>query len=446
MVEPIDTLDREQRRKKMKECKYNVFKLKIDDIYLDFLTDSGTSAMSDHQWAEMFKTRQAYAGSGSYYKLKEAMEEIFGFEYFVPVHQGRAAENILFSKLVDSGSYVPNNMHFDTTKANVKHKGGNPVNLVREEAFEPEKEVPFKGNMDTDKLEEFIEEKREENIPMVMLTVTNNTGGGQPVSMSNINEVSEIAHSHGLPLYLDACRFAENAYLIQQKEEGYKDKSVREISREMFSYADGCTFSGKKEGLTNIGGLLCTNNEELYKEIRNLLTIVEGFPTYGGMACRDLAALARGMYESTEERYQKYRREQVKYLYDQLEEEGVPLMKPCGGHAVYVDGKRFLPQVDSQNFPAQTLTAQLYVESGIRAVELGQSCFGEKDENGNIVPVDLDLMRITIPRRVYTKNQLEYTADSVIDLYEKRDEIKGLRRTYAPELLGHFLAEFEPVE
>lgn len=446
MVEPIELPERKERIEKIKESKYNVFKLKVEDIYIDLLTDSGTSAMSDEQWSEMLKTTQAYAGSDSYYKLEDAVEEIFGFEHFVPVHQGRVAENILFSLLVEEGDYVPNNMHFDTTEANVANQGGNPVNLVIDQAYDAEKEVPFKGNMDSEKLESFIEEKGKENIPLIMITITNNTGGGQPVSMKNIRKMSEIAHENDIPFYLDACRFAENAYFIKKREEGYGNKTIREITKEMFSYADGCTFSGKKEGLTNIGGLLCTRNKELHKEMRNLLTVIEGFPTYGGMACRDLAALAKGIYESTKEGYQEYRHEQIKYLYNLLDEAGVPLMKPCGGHAVFIDGKSFLPHLEPEKFPAQSLTAQLYIESGIRAVELGQSCFGETDEDGNLIPAKLDLMRLAIPRRVFTKNQLEYVAESVIDLYKNKEKIKGLKRTYAPELLGHFMAEFEPIE
>ncbi len=446
MVRSLERLSRDEREKKIEEAGYNVFKLRSEDVFIDLLTDSGTTAMSDSQYSEMFDTEQAYAGSDSYYNLKESIKDIFGFEQFVIVHQGRAAENVLFSILVDEGDYVPNNMHFDTTKANVKHKGGEPVDLVREEAYEASKRVDFKGNMDVDRLEEFIEDKGPENIPLVMMTITNNTGGGQPVSMKNIKEVSEVADQYDLPFFFDACRFAENAFFIKQREEGYGDESIREITEEMFSYVDGFTLSAKKEGMVNIGGLIGVKDKELHRKCKNLSIIIEGFPTYGGLACRELSAIAQGLREATREDYQKYRRQQVQYLADNLLENGVPIIEPSGGHAIFVDADRFLPDIPPERFPAQSLTTELYKESGIRAVELGTSAFGEKDEDGNIVPAEMETMRLAIPRRVYTNNQMKYVAESVINLYERRDEIKGLKRTYAPELLGHFTAEFEPVE
>ncbi len=446
MVKPLNRLSREEREKKIEEAGYNVFKLRSEDVFIDLLTDSGTTAMSDRQYSKMLDTEQAYAGSDSYYRLEDVVEDIFGFERFVVVHQGRAAENVLFSTLVEEGDYVPNNMHFDTTRANVKHKGGEPVDLVIDEAYEPEKRVDFKGDMDVDKLEKIIEEKGEENIPLIMLTITNNTGGGQAVSMENIEEVSKIADQYGIPFFFDACRFAENAYFIQQREKGYEDKSIREITREMFSYVDGFTFSAKKEGLVNIGGLIGINDEKLHRECKNLSIIVEGFPTYGGLACRELSAMAEGIKEATREDYQKYRHQQVEYLAEKLLDNGVPIIEPAGGHAVFVDGGRLLPDIPPERFPAQALTTELYKESGIRAVELGTSAFGEKDEEGNIIPAQMETMRLAIPRRVYTLNQLDYVAESVIELHEKRDEISGLKRTYAPELLGHFTAEFEPVD
>lgn len=445
MVESIEMLSKEERKKKLEDADYNVFKLRSDDVFIDLLTDSGTSAMSDEQWGEMFKTTQAYAGSDSYYDLEEAVREVFGFDLFVTVHQGRAAENILFSVMVEEGDYVPNNMHFDTTKANVKHKGGTPVNLVVEEAYDTSLREDFKGNMDVEKLDEFIEEKGKENVPVIMLTITNNTGGGQPVSMKNIEEVHGVADKYEIPFFFDACRFAENAYFIKQREKGYSDKSIREITLEMFSHVDGFTFSAKKEGLVNIGGVLGMRDEKLHRECTNLGIIVEGFPTYGGMACRELSAMARGLKEATTDEYQKYRHEQVQFVADKLKEASVPIIEPVGGHAIFVDAKKFLPHVPQKHFPAQALTAELYNESGIRAVELGSSAFGETDEEGNIIPAPFENMRLAIPRRVYTLNQLEYVAESVISLYEKREEIKGVKRTYAPELLGHFMAEFEPV-
>ncbi|MFW6064677.1 MAG: tryptophanase [Candidatus Natronoplasma sp.] len=445
MVKSLKRLSREEREKKIEEAGYNVFKLRSEDIFIDLLTDSGTTAMSDKQYSEMIDTEQAYAGSDSYYRLEKVVEELFGFDNFVIVHQGRAAENVLFSVLVDDGDYVPNNMHFDTTRANVKHKGGKPVDLVREEAYEPSKRLDFKGDMDVERLEEFIEEKGDENIPLIMLTITNNTGGGQPVSMQNIRKVSEVAEQYDIPFFFDACRFAENAYFIKQREEGYSDKSIREITEEMFSHVDGFTFSAKKEGLVNIGGLLGIKDKDLRLKCKNLSIIIEGFPTYGGLACRELSAIAQGLKEATKEDYQKYRHQQVHYLAKNLLEEGVPIIEPAGGHAVFVDAGRFLPDIPPQQFPAQALTTELYKESGIRAVELGTSAFGEKDEDGNIIPAQMETMRLAIPRRVYTLNQLRYVAESVRDLYENRDEISGLKRTYAPELLGHFTAEFEPI-
>ncbi len=445
MVEPLKNLTREERRDKIEKAGYNVFKLRSEDVFIDLLTDSGTSAMSDEQWGEMFKTEQAYAGSDSYYLLEETVKDIFGFDKFVPVHQGRAAENILFSTLVKEGDLVPNNMHFDTTKANVKHKGGTPVNLVREEAYQIDNQVDFKGNIDVNKLRDLIEDEGVDKIPLVMLTVTNNTGGGQPVSMENIRKVYQLTEEYDIPFFLDACRFAENAYFIKKREKGYNEKSMEDIVKEMFSYVDGFTFSAKKDGLVNIGGLIGLRDDELLERCENLGIIIEGFPTYGGMACRELSAMAKGIREAVEYSYQRYRHQQVKYLGDRLKEEGVPIIEPVGGHAVFIDGESFLPHIPKKQFPAQALTVNLYIESGVRGVELGTSAFGEKDKDGNIIPAEMETMRLAIPRRVYTLNQLDYVARSVIGLYKNREDITGLERTYAPELLGHFKAEFEPV-
>ncbi|MEF8873705.1 MAG: tryptophanase [Candidatus Thermoplasmatota archaeon] len=446
MIKNLKRLSREERGRKIRDAGYNVFKLRSEDVFIDLLTDSGTSAMSDRQVSEMISTEQAYAGSDSYYALKDSIENIFGFERFVIVHQGRGAENILFSVLLEEGDYVPNNMHFDTTKANVKHKGGEPVDLVIEEAYDPEARVDFKGNMDVQKLEDFIQERGVEKIPLIMLTITNNTGGGQPVSMENIKKVSEIAEDHGIPFFFDACRFAENAYFIKQRERGYEDKSIKEITREMFSYVDGFTFSAKKEGLVNIGGLIGVRDEKLHEKCKNLGIIIEGFPTYGGLACRELAAMSQGLEEAVDDEYQAYRSQQIEYVAELLLEENIPIIEPAGGHAIFVDAKRFLPDIPPERFPAQALTTELYKESGIRAVELGTSAFGETDEEGNIIPAEMENMRLAVPRRVYTLNQLEYVAGSIQKLYERRDDIKGLERTYAPELLGHFMAEFKPVQ
>jgi tryptophanase len=446
MVERIRLHSRETRERLIREAGYNVFMLRAEDVFIDLLTDSGTSAMSDEQWAGMIRTRQAYAGSESYYNLEKAVRDIFGFKYFIPVHQGRAAENILFSTLVFPGCYVPNNMHFDTTEANVLLRGGFPVNLAVEEAFDTQKVLPFKGNMDVEKLEQLIKEKGPAKIPLIMVTITNNGVGGQPVSMQNIREVSETARKYGIPFFIDACRFAENCYFIKMREEGYRNKSIKEIARELFSYADGCTFSGKKEALTNIGGFLCTNIEELYEKFKSLAIAVEGFITYGGLACRELEAMAIGLYEAIDEEYQTYRHRQVDFFARLLREGSVPIVEPPGGHAVYVDAKRFLPHIPPERFPGQALVVQLYVEAGVRAVELGSSCFGKIDEaTGKFIPAPMELVRLAIPRRVYTDNHLRYVAESLIKLYEKRDRIKGLKRVYAPKVLGHFTAKFEPL-
>ncbi len=445
MVERLNVLTKVERKKKLTDKGYNVFKLRSRDVFIDLLTDSGTTAMSDEQWGAMFETEQAYAGSNSYYKVKEAVSDIFGFDKFVMVHQGRAAENILFSQLVSEGDFVPNNMHFDTTKGNVLHKGGTPVDLVIDDAYNTGKEVDFKGNMDIDKLRKFIDEKGSEKIPVIMLTVTNNTAGGQPVSMENIRKVKEIAKEHKIPFFLDACRFAENAYFIKKRERGYMDTSISEIVKEMFSYAEGFTFSAKKDGMSNIGGMIGLRDEKLHQRCTELGIIIEGYPTYGGMACRELAAIAKGLYESTRVEYLEYRIGQVEYLAGLLREAGVPLVEPPGGHAVFIDARRFLPHIPPEQFPAQALTAELYIDFGVRGVELGTCAFGETDENGNVIPAPFDNMRLAIPRRVYTLNHLKYVAESVIALYERRDDISGLERTYSPEILGHFMSEFKPV-
>jgi len=446
MVERIKLHPREKREALIKEAGYNVFMLKVEDVFIDLLTDSGTSAMSDEQWAGMITTKQAYAGSGSYYSLEKAMKDIFGFKYLVPVHQGRAAENILFSTMLFPGCYVPNNMHFDTTEANVLRNKGVPVNLVVEDAYDTQKILPFKGNMDVEKLEAFIKEKTPSKIPLIMITITNNSAGGQPVSMQNIREVSEVAKKYGIPFFIDACRFAENCFFIKKREEGYQNTSIKEIAREIFSYADGCTFSGKKEALTNIGGMLCTNIEELYEKFRNLAITIEGFTTYGGLACRELEAMAIGLYEAIDEEYQEYRHRQIEYFAKLLRDGGVPIVEPPGGHAVYIDAKKFLPHIPPEEFPGQALVVQLYIEAGVRAVEIGSSCFGKVDEEtGKFLPARMELVRLSIPRRMYTDNHLRYVAESLIRLYKKREQIKGLKRVYAPKLLGHFTAKFEPI-
>jgi tryptophanase len=447
VIERITLPTRQKRKSLIEEASYNVFMLKAKDVFIDLLTDSGTSAMSDHQWAGMFETTQSYAGSQSYFTLGNAMEDIFGFKYWIPVHQGRAAENILFSTIIFPGCYVPSNTHFDTTEANIVNNKGIPVNLVIEDAYDPKKMLPFKGNMDINKLEAFIKEKTPRKIPLVMITITNNGVGGQPVSMQNIKEVSEIARKYQIPFFIDACRFAENCYLIKQREAESKDKTLKEIARTVFSYADGCTFSGKKDALTNIGGMLCTNNEELYTKFTNMLITIEGFLTYGGLACRDLEAMARGLYEAIDEDYQAYRHKQMAYLAKLLKEGGVPIYEPVGSHAIYIDSRQFLPHIPPEQFPDQALTAQLYLESGVRVTGLGSSAFGKIDEKtGRFIPSKMELVRLAIPRRVYTNNHLRYVAECIIKLYHEREKIRGLRRTYTPKALPHFTSRFEIID
>ncbi|MBL7158859.1 tryptophanase [Candidatus Microgenomates bacterium] len=445
MVEEIKLPPKKDREKAIKKAGYNVFQLKANDIFIDLLTDSGTSAMSDKQWAAMLTTKQSYAGSDSYYLLEKIVKDLFGFKFFVPVHQGRAAEHILFSNIVQPGQIIPNNSHFDTTGANIEFVGGDPQDFVIKTAYDPKKEVPFKGNMDVKKLEAFVK-KNKKKIPLIMLTITNNKVGGQPVSMANIRATSQIAKKHKILFFIDACRFAENAYFIKTREKGYKNKTIREIAREIFSYADGCTFSGKKDALVNIGGILATNNKKLFEKIRNTLVIKEGFPTYGGLACRELAAMAQGLKESTQESYLEYRHGQIKHLWSRLNQAGIPIVKPVGGHAAYIDGKKFFAHLPQNQFPSQTLAIELYLEGGIRGVELGSSCFGKIDaKTGKMILPKLDLLRLAIPRRVYTNSHLDYVAETVIRIYKKRKKIKGLKRIYAPPLLGHFLAKFERI-
>jgi tryptophanase len=443
VVEEIRLPPGEERKRLIEEAAFNVFQLKADDVYIDLLTDSGTSAMSDKQWAAMVMTRQAYSGSDSYYMLEKAVRDVFGFRFFVPVHQGRAGEHILFYNLVKPGDIVPNNSHFDTTHANIKFVGGIPQDFVVEDAYDTEKEGPFKGNVDVERLEDFVK-KNKRNIPLIMITITNNTIGGQPVSMENIRETGEVARKYNIPFFIDACRFAENSYFIKRREKGYENKTIKEIAGEIFSYADGCTFSGKKDALTNIGGILATNDEELFEKMKSMLVITEGFLTYGGLACRELAAMAVGLEESTQERYLEYRYGQVEYLWEKLHNAGIPTVNPAGGHAVFIDGKRFFPDIPQEQFPSQTLAVELYIESGVRAVEVGTSCFAEVDKKtGETILPKSDLLRLSIPRRVYTNNHLDYVAGAITGIYRRRKEIKGLKRACAPSLLGHFLARFE---
>ncbi len=446
VVEPIKLIPRPEREKLLVEAGYNPFLIRSEHIYIDLLTDSGTSAMSDSQWAGIMEGDEAYAGCRNFFHLEDSIKDIFGFSYFVPTHQGRAAEKVLFAIALQPDQYVTNNMHFDTTQANIEAVGGRPVNLVIDEGLDPTNRHPFKGNLDLDKLTSFIEEVGAENIPLGMITITNNSGGGQPVSLENIRGVKGVLARYDIPFFIDACRFAENAYFIKQREPEYADKTILEIANEVFSYADGCTMSAKKDGLANIGGFLAMNDEELYQRACNQLILWEGFPTYGGLAGRDLEAIARGLREALDESYLAYRVGQIEYLVGRLLEAGVPVVEPPGGHAIYLDVRRFLPHVPQSQFPAQALAAQLYLEGGVRGVEMGSVMFAHQDpETGQMVYPDLELVRLAIPRRVYTQTHLDYVAETIIELYEQRDRIRGLEIVHEAPFLRHFTARFKPV-
>lgn len=445
-VEPIHQLSRGERQEVIEEIHYNPFRLRSDQVFIDLLTDSGTGAMSADQWAALMRGDESYAGASSFYRLKEAVDKIFGFEHFVPTHQGRAAEHILSSLLVKSGDPVPSNAHFDTTEANIRARGGRPVNLAIDEAASASKHHPFKGNLDLGKLERFIQEHGGANIPLGMVTITNNAGGGQPVSMENLRGLSELYRGNGIPFFIDACRYAENAYFIQQREPGYSGKSTLEIAQEIFSLADGATMSSKKDALVNIGGFLAMNDAELFESAKNELILREGFPTYGGLAGRDLEAIAVGLWEGLDESYLEYRIGQTAYLGQGLLDADVPIIEPPGGHAIYIDAGGFLPHIPTDEFPGLSLAVELYVEGGVRGVELGSVMFGYRDpETGETSTPPMELVRLAIPRRVYTQAHLDYVIASLSRIRERRDQLRGYRITAAPELLRHFTAQFEPL-
>ncbi len=446
-VESIRQLSRSERETLIRAVQYNPFRLRADQVFIDLLTDSGTGAMSTEQWAAIMRGDESYAGASSFYRLKEAVDEIFGFKYFVPTHQGRAAEHILSSLLVNPGDPVPSNAHFDTTEANIRARGGRPVNLLIEEAASASAQHPFKGNLDLAKLESFIKEHGAESIPLGMVTITNNAGGGQPVSMENLRGVSELYRSNGIPFFIDACRYAENAYFIQQREPGYSNKSTREIAREIFSLADGATMSSKKDAIVNIGGFLAMNDENLFELAKNELVLREGFPTYGGQAGRDLDAMAVGLREGLDEEYLAYRVGQTAYFGQSLLDAGVPIIEPPGGHAIYIDAGDFLPHIPSHEFPGLSLTVELYLEGGVRGVELGSVMFGFDDpDTGETVTPPMELVRLAIPRRVYTQAHLDFVTGCLARIRDHRESLVGYRITYAPELLRHFSAEFEPLK
>lgn len=446
VVEPIRLPTPEKRQAAIRAAGYNPFALKAEDIFIDLLTDSGTGAMSHHQWAALMQGDESYAGARSYYRLAEAITDIMGFRFFVPTHQGRAAENILSAVLVKPGQYVPSNMHFDTTDANIRARGGKPVNLVIDEAFDPQNPHPFKGNMDIAKLKAFIERAGVENIPFGMVTVTNNAGGGQPLSMENIRAIAETYHSFGLAFYIDAARYAENAYFIKLREPGYEHKSVKEIAHEMFSYADGMTMSAKKDAIVNIGGLLCLNDESIFQRVKNELILREGFPTYGGLAGRDLDAMAVGLYEALEEEYLAYRLGQTAYLAARLKEYGIQMIEPAGGHAIYIDAGHMLPHIPQAEFPGQALSVEMYLSGAIRGCEIGSVMFAHPDpDSGKMVYPKLELVRLALPRRTYTQSHLDYVADTIGEIAQRGQQLRGFKFSYAPELLRHFTARFEPI-
>src|SRR6202795_3132500 len=435
-VEPIHWTTRPQREQLLRAAYYNLFLLPADDVLIALLTDSGTGAMSTQQWAAMIEGDESYAGSRSFRRFRESIQAIMGFRHVIPTHQGRAAERILFSVMCKKGDVVPNNTHFDTTRANCEFVGAQALDLPIPEAQEPARVHPFKGNMDTARLAEVIEREGAKNIPLVMLTVTNNSGGGQPVSMENIRAVKTICNKHGIPLYIDACRFAENAYFIKLREPGYVKKTPREIAREMFSHADGCTMSAKKDGMANIGGFLCTNDDTLAQQQKDLLILTEGFPTYGGLAGRDLEAIAVGLNEALEEEYLKYRIASTAFLGNHIASEGVPIVQPPGGHAIYIDARAFLPHVPPAQFPGVALANELYLEGGIRSVEIGTLMFGEHAK--------MDLVRLAIPRRAYTQSHIEYVVEVILDVWRKREQIHGYEITHQAPFLRHFSARLKP--
>ncbi|MFQ6673561.1 MAG: tryptophanase [Fidelibacterota bacterium] len=445
-VEPIRKTTQREREELLRKAHYNVFRIKSNDVIIDLLTDSGTNAMSSEQWSGIMRGDEAYAGSKSYEHFEKTVKEIFGFKHVIPTHQGRAAERILFSVMCKPGDVVPNNTHFDTTRANIEFRGATAVDLLVEEGKDPQSRAPFKGNMDLDQLQVLINRHGKEKIPLCMITITNNSGGGQPVSMTNIRATKELLSNYGIPLYFDACRFAENAYLIKLREKGYEDKSVREIVREMMSYADGCTMSAKKDGLANIGGFLCTNDDLLARQERDLLILTEGFPTYGGLSGRDLEAVAIGLKEVLHKDYLIYRVAETQYLGKHLEEIGFPIVQPPGGHAIYIDAKAALSQIPPLEYPGQALTAELYVVGGVRAVEIGSVMFGKVDgRSGRELPAEMELVRLAIPRRVYTQSHIDYVIEVCKRVWDRREELRGFRITEQAPFLRHFTAKFEPL-
>ncbi|HXF41628.1 MAG TPA: tryptophanase [Blastocatellia bacterium] len=445
VVEPLRMTTREERNSYLKEVWYNLFLLRAENVIIDLLTDSGTAAMSSEQWAASVRGDESYAGSPSFYRFEASVRDIFGFKHVIPMHQGRAAERILFSVMCKRGQIIPNNTHFDTTRANIEYTGADALDLPIPEFFQPSIQHPFKGNMDVDALRSLIGRVGPGRIPLVMLTVTSNSGGGQPVSMANMREVKDVCARYGIPLYLDACRFAENAYFIKLREEGFSDLSVKEIARQMFALADGCTMSAKKDGLANIGGFLCTNDDLLAQQEKDLLILTEGFPTYGGLAGRDLEAIAVGLQEVLHEDYLQYRMASIEYLGKHLREAGVPIVEPPGGHAIYIDARAMLSHIPSSQYPGQALAVELYREAGIRTCEIGSVMLAHRNDDGaEEKPAAMELVRLAIPHRVYTQSHIDYVIEAILQVHERRESIAGYRIVHQPPFLRHFSARFEP--
>ena len=444
-VEMMERKSREERQKAIKEAGYNTFLLDSEDVYIDLLTDSGTSAMSDEQWAGLMKGDEAYAGSDNWYNLENTVQKLYGFDYVVPTHQGRGAENLISQVLISEGDYVPGNMYFTTTRTHIELNGGEFVDVIIDEGHNPQSSHEFKGNVDLEKYEELIRNVGPENIPYINIGVTVNMAGGQPVSMNNLKKVSELSRENDIKVIYDATRCVENAYFIKEREEGYEDKTIKEILREMMSYADGCTMSGKKDCLVNIGGFLAVDDEDTYREATQLVVVYEGMSTYGGMAGRDMEAMARGLREAVNYDYVNHRVKQVEYLGERLLEEDVPIITPVGGHAVFLDAKKFLPHLQQDELPAQTLAAEIYVESGVRSMERGIVSAGRAEDGSHNYP-ELETVRLTIPRRVYTRPHLDVAADAIIDLYAESEDISGLQFVYEPPVLRFFTARFEKLD
>lgn len=445
VVETVKMIDKEQRAQVAKEAGYNTFLINSEDVYIDLLTDSGTNAMSDKQWAGMMIGDEAYAGSRNFHHLEQTVREVFGFKHLVPTHQGRGAENLLSRIAIKPGQYVPGNMYFTTTRYHQEANGGIFADVIKDVAHDAGKSAPFKGDIDIEKLERLIAEKGAENIAYVCLAVTVNLAGGQPVSMQNMKAVRELTKKHGIKVFYDATRCVENAYFIKEQEKGYENKTIKEIVHEMFSYADGCTMSGKKDCLVNIGGFLCMNDDELFQAAKELVVVFEGMPSYGGLAGRDMEAMAIGLRESLQFEYIEHRIKQVRYLGDKLLEAGVPIIEPAGGHAIFLDARRFCPHLDQMQLPAQALAAQLYIESGVRSMERGIVSAGRDPKTRETHIPKLETVRLTVPRRVYTYKHMDIVADAVIKLFKHKEDIRGLKFVYEPRQLRFFTARFEHI-